>query len=160
MNDDTKDVYKEMKSQFKEMNSKSTKELKKNFLESNRGKSWSKEKNLAFKKVLSIRGESVPLDPSLLEDLIENSQKNYNIYSHPNKVPVAVKQGFSWPGFFFGGFWALLKGLWVHAIILYKKGVKKGVKSLLSSCSLELYLKIMARLLRIEYPYKKGQIFA
>lgn len=28
----------------------------------------------------------------------------------------AVKQGWSWPAFFFAPLWALVKGLWIHAI--------------------------------------------
>ena len=38
--------------------------------------------------------------------------KEFNIYQHPTGKQEAVKQGWSWPGFFFGPIWALVKKLW------------------------------------------------
>ena len=32
--------------------------------------------------------------------------------------PVLVKEGFCWPAFFFGVVWALVKGLWLAALVL------------------------------------------
>ncbi len=40
------------------------------------------------------------------------------VYSHPDHGETTVKEGFSWPGFFFTFGWALLKNLWGHAIAL------------------------------------------
>jgi len=37
--------------------------------------------------------------------------KIYEVYQHPVKGYAAVKIGFSWPGFFFGIIWALIKKL-------------------------------------------------
>lgn len=39
-------------------------------------------------------------------------------YFHPVKGYVHVKQGFSWPAFFFGSFWALVKRMWFPAFAL------------------------------------------
>ncbi|WP_226912943.1 hypothetical protein [Halomonas sp. 3D7M] len=40
--------------------------------------------------------------------------KEFKIYMHPAGMHEAVKQGWSWPGFFFGPIWALVKkyGVW------------------------------------------------
>lgn len=38
--------------------------------------------------------------------------KQFKIYQHPDGTRQAVKQGWSWPGFFFGPIWALVKKLW------------------------------------------------
>lgn len=37
--------------------------------------------------------------------------KQYKIFQHPDHRIDAVKDGWSWPGFFFGPFWALSRGL-------------------------------------------------
>ena len=42
----------------------------------------------------------------------------YNAYKHPVYGWVVVKQGFSWPGFFFTWIWAFVKRLWIHGTIL------------------------------------------
>jgi hypothetical protein len=36
----------------------------------------------------------------------------------PSGEPVSVKLGFSWPAFFFGALWALLKGMWLYFGVL------------------------------------------
>lgn len=36
----------------------------------------------------------------------------YKIYKHPIGTIEAVKQGWSWPAFFFASFWAIYKKLW------------------------------------------------
>ena len=41
--------------------------------------------------------------------------KNYDVYKHPVRGSEAVKEGFSWPAFFFGLLWMLSKGLWGYA---------------------------------------------
>lgn len=38
--------------------------------------------------------------------------KTFNVYKHPTQGIEAVKVGFSWPAFFFGFFWMLVKKLW------------------------------------------------
>lgn len=45
----------------------------------------------------------------------------YRLQPMPGGAPAAVdvvKRGFSWPGFFFAGVWALAKHLWLHGIVL------------------------------------------
>ena len=37
--------------------------------------------------------------------------RTFDVYSHPTFGTEAVKQGFSWPAFFFGWIWALTKDL-------------------------------------------------
>ncbi len=43
----------------------------------------------------------------------------YRILEHPLHGPRAVKQGWSWPAFFFGVFWALYKRIWILAASLF-----------------------------------------
>lgn len=38
--------------------------------------------------------------------------KQFKIYSNPQGTLEAVKDGWSWPGFFFQNFWALFKKMW------------------------------------------------
>ena len=38
--------------------------------------------------------------------------KTFNVYKHPTQGIEAVKVGFSWPAFFFGIIWMLVKKLW------------------------------------------------
>lgn len=38
--------------------------------------------------------------------------KRFNVYTHPTRGVEAVKVGFSWPAFFFGNIWMLVKKLW------------------------------------------------
>lgn len=38
--------------------------------------------------------------------------KQYKVFEHPMGKVEAVKQGWSWPGFFFNIIWALIKRMW------------------------------------------------
>jgi hypothetical protein len=38
--------------------------------------------------------------------------KQYKIFKHPSGKTETVKQGWSWPAFFFGFIWALVKKMW------------------------------------------------
>lgn len=38
--------------------------------------------------------------------------KQYKVFTHPSGQREAVKQGWSWPGLFFAGIWALVKRMW------------------------------------------------
>jgi hypothetical protein len=38
--------------------------------------------------------------------------KQYKVFKHPSGTSEAVKQGWSWPAFFFGFIWALVKRMW------------------------------------------------
>ena len=44
--------------------------------------------------------------------------KRFDVYSHTTYGSRAVKQGFSWPGFFFNAFWMAWCRMWVGAIAL------------------------------------------
>lgn len=44
--------------------------------------------------------------------------KKFSVYSNGSEL-IAVKQGWSWPGFFFHGIWALTKGLYVQGGIAF-----------------------------------------
>ena len=53
--------------------------------------------------------------------------KNYNIYKHPDGKIEAVKQGWSWPAFFFGGIWALIKQLWMVAGLIFAYAIISSI---------------------------------
>lgn len=44
--------------------------------------------------------------------------RTFDVYKHPIKGYEAVKQGFSWPGFFFVWIWALIKKMWWCAVFI------------------------------------------
>jgi hypothetical protein len=44
--------------------------------------------------------------------------KSFMIYHHPAKGYIVIKQGFSWPAFFFWWMWAFWKKMWVLGILL------------------------------------------
>jgi hypothetical protein len=44
--------------------------------------------------------------------------KTYKIFVNPQGTGEAVKQGWSWPGFFFNIIWALIKKMWVLGVVL------------------------------------------
>lgn len=43
--------------------------------------------------------------------------KQFKIFKHPQGLYAVVKQGISWPAFFFWAFWAAVKGLWKVVVI-------------------------------------------
>lgn len=45
--------------------------------------------------------------------------KTFEIYQHTDGHLEAVKQGWNWPAFFFGAFWALSCRLWTIAILTF-----------------------------------------
>jgi hypothetical protein len=53
--------------------------------------------------------------------------REFEIFSKPSLPSVAVKRGFSWPGFFFSWIWAFVKGLWVPGIVLLGIGLTIGL---------------------------------
>ena len=62
--------------------------------------------------------------------------KLYTIYSHPNFGEKAVKEGFRYPAFFFTWIWALTKGLWSKALLLF---LLTGITLLLDKIPLQQY---------------------
>jgi lambda repressor-like predicted transcriptional regulator len=49
--------------------------------------------------------------------------RTFNVFKHPAHGLEAVKQGFSWPAFFFGIFWMLAKKLWGLAGLFFLANV-------------------------------------
>lgn len=73
--------------------------------------------------------------------------KEFKIYQHPTGKQKAVKQGWSWPGFFFGPIWALVKKMWgigagllVAIIILSIFPAESELGALASLIMLVLYI--------------------
>lgn len=52
--------------------------------------------------------------------------KQYKIFKHPNGDVEAVKQGWSWPAFFFSCFWAMAKRMWLTGIALFLASLLLG----------------------------------
>ena len=67
----------------------------------------------------------------------ELGTKNYSVFEHPGNRFEAVKQGWSWPAFFFTWVWALVKNLWVVGIVVGIVGIAVGLllRSALQSSS-------------------------
>jgi len=51
----------------------------------------------------------------------------FEIFTKASATPVAVKRGFSWPGFFFTWIWAISRGLWAFGALLFVIGALAGV---------------------------------
>jgi Protein of unknown function (DUF2628) len=45
--------------------------------------------------------------------------KYFDVFEHPTLGVIAIKHGFSWPGFLFHGWWALFHRLWLEALLLF-----------------------------------------
>lgn len=45
--------------------------------------------------------------------------KTFLIYHHPTKGYVVIKEGFSWPAFFFWWIWAFVKQMWGLSIVMF-----------------------------------------
>ncbi|MBI9082281.1 MAG: DUF2628 domain-containing protein [Desulfobacterales bacterium] len=69
--------------------------------------------------------------------------KQYKVFKHPSGINEAVKQGWSWPAFFFNFIWAMVKKMWglgvgilvgflVFGIILGLAGVGKGSDAIIN----------------------------
>jgi hypothetical protein len=52
--------------------------------------------------------------------------KTYKIFVNPQGGSEAVKQGWSWPGFFFNFIWALIKRMWVLGVVLMILSIALG----------------------------------
>lgn len=52
--------------------------------------------------------------------------KTFNVYQHPTLGYQAVKVGFCWPAFFFGGIWALVSKMWVASALIWLIGLIAG----------------------------------
>jgi len=52
--------------------------------------------------------------------------KTYKIFVNPQGTSEAVKQGWSWPGFFFNFIWALVKKMWVLGVVLMILSIALG----------------------------------
>ena len=45
--------------------------------------------------------------------------RTFDIFSNGNGKHTAVKQGWSWPAFFFSWLWSLFSGLWIAAFLTF-----------------------------------------
>ncbi|MBI1176549.1 DUF2628 domain-containing protein [bacterium] len=54
-------------------------------------------------------------------------KRPYQIHTHPDGNVQAIKAGFSWPAFFFGWIWCLVKRLYLQAVVLFFIWVAVGV---------------------------------
>jgi hypothetical protein len=54
----------------------------------------------------------------------EVNMKTFKVFRHPTLGFQAVKEGFSWPGFFFGPIWAFAKKLWGYAFLITATAVQ------------------------------------
>jgi len=62
--------------------------------------------------------------------------KQYKIYSNPQGSYEAVKQGWSWPAFFFNCIWAMVKKMWGIGVGVLVSFFAIGVGVLVSSVAL------------------------
>ncbi|BBF66582.1 DUF2628 domain-containing protein [Acidithiobacillus sp. 'AMD consortium'] len=53
--------------------------------------------------------------------------KTYHVFEHPTRGLEAVKVGVSWPGFFFGFFWMLVKKMWGWALLFLAIDIVRGL---------------------------------
>jgi len=53
--------------------------------------------------------------------------KTYKIYVNPQGTGEAIKQGWSWPGFFFNIIWALIKKMWLLGGVLLFVSIGLGI---------------------------------
>jgi len=88
--------------------------------------------------------------------------KTYKVYEHDIHGYEAVKQGFSWPAFFFGFIWALVKKLWKISVVLFLAFI---LLNLLSTLALESHSLLLSLVTTIGYlllwliPALKGNIW-
>lgn len=71
----------------------------------------------------------------------------FKIYQHPDGSREAVKQGWSWPGFFFGPIWAMVKKMWglgggllVVILVLALVPVDPGIALLTALINFGIYI--------------------
>src|SRR5882757_8901464 len=50
-------------------------------------------------------------------------QRDFEIFTRSAADSIAVKRGFSWPGFFFTWIWAFIAGLWVQGALILLAGI-------------------------------------
>lgn len=73
--------------------------------------------------------------------------KEFKIFEYPEGRHEAVKQGWSWPGFFFGPIWAMVKQMWglgvgllVAVIVLAMFPVDTAIGGLVTLISFGIYV--------------------
>lgn len=89
-----------------------------------------------------------------------NVENSFKVYQHANRPSHALKEGFSWPAFFFGVFWMIYKNLWKEAalwVLLGTVALMTGSLSLVVLCLLQVFAGVLgngwcaAKLLRDGY---------
>lgn len=73
--------------------------------------------------------EHVSEEPRAKASLASDGPKEFEVWSHPALGYEAIKNGWSWPGFFFGWIWAAVKRLWLHSAVLLILMIVLGVLS-------------------------------
>lgn len=73
--------------------------------------------------------------------------KVYNIYENPTNILEAVKQGWSWPGFFFNWLWSFVKKMYGFGFALIGTFFALGLLSGLLEISGEVGLSLIVNLL-------------
>lgn len=86
---------------------------------------------------------------------------SYKIYSNPQGTLEAVKVGWSWPGFFFSGIWALVKKMWFlgSALIIIFLVLESFVPFSLSPTmsGMEIFINISSLIVSIVFGIKGNE---
>ena len=86
---------------------------------------------------------------------------NYKIYSNPQGTLEAVKQGWSWPGFFFNCIWALFKKMWLlggSLIAIYSiLGLFMPISMPSAMSGLEIFVNISSLIISFVFGIKANE---
>ena len=86
---------------------------------------------------------------------------NYKIYSNPQGTLESVKQGWSWPGFFFNCIWALVKKMWLLGGVLIAIFFILGLFTPFSMSStmsgMEVFINISSLIISIVFGVKGNE---
>jgi hypothetical protein len=69
--------------------------------------------------------------------------KQYKVFEYPTGKLEAVKQGWSWPGFFFNMMWAFWKNIWALGGILFAVYFTLGCFGVVSEGNTETVIKVI-----------------
>lgn len=71
------------------------------------------------------KNQSAP-DQSKMQDFLATVPPDHDVYYDAIRGFESVKNGFSWPAFFFGFWWSLYKRLWLNALLYWLISVAVG----------------------------------
>lgn len=96
------------------------------------------------------------LDARIKYQLGQDAVKQYHVYADPKGQYEAVKQGWSWPGFFFNLIWALVKKMWilgaVPLVFFFTVGFIEGASGY-SNTGFDLLINVLSIGLSLVYGY-------